>query len=61
LHYKISQALPKEETTAMVMSSAVHTAVLEPSSLLEHYFVAPKCDKRTKESKLGLIRKPRGK
>ena len=61
LHYKKSQALPKEETTAMVMSSAVHTAVLEPSSLLEHYFVAPKCDKRTKESKLGLIRKPRGK
>jgi hypothetical protein len=30
-------------------------------TLLEHYCVAPKCDKRTKESKLGLIRKPRGK
>jgi hypothetical protein len=51
LHYKQSQALPKEETTAMVMSSAVHTAVLEPSTLLEHYCVAPKCDKRTKEGK----------
>ena len=48
LHYKQSQALPKEETTAMVMSSAVHTAVLEPSTLLEHYCVAPK---RTKEGK----------
>ena len=33
------------------MSSAVHTAVLEPSTLLEHYCVAPKCDKRTKEGK----------
>jgi hypothetical protein len=31
LHYKESQALPEEETTAMVMSSAVHTTVLEPS------------------------------
>ena len=51
--------MPKEEPTAMVMSSAVHTTVLEPSTLLEHYCVAPKCDKRTKESKLGLIRKPK--
>ena len=54
LHYKESQALPKEETIAMVMNSAVHTAVLEPSTLLEHYCVAPKCDRRNKESKLGI-------
>lgn len=51
LHYKQSLEQQREETRAMMIGSAVHTAVLEPKTLLERYAVAPKCDKRTKEGK----------
>ena len=51
LHYKQSLEQQREETRAMMMGSAVHTAVLEPTTLLERYGVAPRCDKRTKEGK----------
>lgn len=42
---------PKEQTDAMALGSAVHSAVLEPATFWDKYAVAPKCDKRTKEGK----------
>ncbi|MGB1290509.1 MAG: PD-(D/E)XK nuclease-like domain-containing protein [Pseudoalteromonas sp.] len=39
------------QTPAMVLGSAVHTAILEPESFSSEYVVAPKCDRRTKAGK----------
>jgi exodeoxyribonuclease VIII len=39
-------------TEAMVLGSALHTAVLEPHLFDDEYAVAPHCDRRTKEGKI---------
>ena len=51
LHYQASTEQDREETKAMLIGSAVHTAVLEPSTLLDRYIVAPQADRRTKSGK----------
>lgn len=40
-----------KETVALVIGSAVHCAVLEPSEFGKRYAIAPKVDKRTKDGK----------
>jgi exodeoxyribonuclease VIII len=39
-------------TDAMVLGSALHTAVLEPHLFDDEYAVAPHCDRRTKDGKM---------
>lgn len=43
---------PEAPTEAMVLGSALHTAVLEPHLFDDEYAVAPHCDRRTKEGKM---------
>jgi len=40
-----------EESTAMLLGSAVHTAILEPDLFDKQYIVSPKFDRRTKDGK----------
>lgn len=42
---------PREETPALRLGTAIHTAVLEPLRFAEEYAVAPKVDRRTKDGK----------
>lgn len=42
---------PREETPALRLGTAIHTAVLEPMRFAAEYAVAPKVDRRTKEGK----------
>jgi exodeoxyribonuclease VIII len=42
---------PFEETPAMALGTAVHTAVLEPDELQNRYALAPDVDRRTKAGK----------
>jgi hypothetical protein len=42
---------PPEQTPAMALGSAVHSAVLEPDLFVEQYVGAPICDRRTKVGK----------
>ena len=44
-------AEPQKETPALIIGSAVHCAVLEPSEFGKRYAIAPRFDKRTKEGK----------
>jgi len=46
-HYLAYKAAPHEPTTAMILGSAFHTAVLEPGEFNSRYCVAPKVDRRT--------------
>lgn len=41
----------REETPALILGSAIHTAILEPEKFSSEFSVAPKCDRRTKEGK----------
>lgn len=41
----------KEPTASMVLGSLTHTLFLEPEQYGSEYFVAPDCDRRTKEGK----------
>lgn len=50
-YYKWLQTHEREETPAMKMGSAVHTAVLEEHEFLDRYVMAPECDRRTKAGK----------
>ena len=50
-HYKYFLENPREQTEAMAIGSAVHTAVLEPDLFDKEYVVAPKIDRRTKKGK----------
>lgn len=42
---------PRVPTPAMILGTAIHTAVLEPDSFAATYRVAPAVDKRTKDGK----------
>lgn len=42
---------PREETPAMAIGTAIHSAVLEPDKFDADYLVLPECDRRTKEGK----------
>lgn len=48
LQYKLKE---RKTTPAMVFGSMVHCLILEPDEFNQRYFIAPKCDKRTKEGK----------
>ena len=43
--------VPREETDAMRLGTAIHAAVLEPDVFASGYMPAPKVDRRTKEGK----------
>jgi hypothetical protein len=42
---------PREETPALKLGTAIHTAVLEPLRFADEYVVSPKFDRRTKDGK----------
>lgn len=49
--YLDPQREPQEPTPAMLLGTAIHSAVLEPHSFANDYVVFPKIDRRTKEGK----------
>lgn len=49
-HARVLMTAPPEPTPAMVLGTAVHTAILEPDQF-EKYIVSPRFDKRTKDGK----------
>lgn len=49
--YLDPQREPQEPTPAMLLGTAIHSAVLEPDSFANDYIVFPKIDRRTKEGK----------
>lgn len=52
MHFKANKEKPREETPAMAIGSAVHTATLEPNTFWDRYQVAPEgLDRRTKDGK----------
>lgn len=42
---------PREETPAMALGTAIHSAVLEPEKFAADYLLMPKLDRRTKDGK----------
>ena len=51
-HYLSSLSIKREETAAMAMGTAIHTAVLEPDTFSDRYVIAPEnIDRRTKDGK----------
>lgn len=50
-HYLAAQEEPKEQTDAMLLGSAFHAAILQPSLYKSEYVVMPKIDRRTKAGK----------
>jgi hypothetical protein len=50
--YLNPERVAEPPTDAMVLGSALHTAVLEPHLFDDEYAVAPHCDRRTKEGKM---------
>jgi hypothetical protein len=50
-HAREMMVNPPDQTPAMALGSAVHTAVLEPGLFTDTYAVAPVCDKRTTKGK----------
>lgn len=50
-HYQAARRRQREETPAMAIGTAIHTAVLEPERFDIEYTVAPKVDTRTKVGK----------
>lgn len=50
-HYFASQETPKEQTDAMLLGSAFHAAILQPSLYKSEYVLMPKIDRRTKAGK----------
>lgn len=49
--YQHNRLHPRPQTPAMRMGTLVHTAILEPDSLMSSVMVAPKCDRRTSAGK----------
>ena len=52
MHYKNYVGSKQEETQAMKLGTAIHSAVLTPEHFADNYIAAPICDRRTKEGKL---------
>lgn len=50
-HAQEAMLHPKEQTPALFLGQAIHTAVLEPEKFHEQYVVPPKVDRRTKAGK----------
>jgi exodeoxyribonuclease VIII len=51
-HYKDYLNTPQEETAAMRLGTAIHSAVLTPSDFADAYTYAPEVDRRTREGRL---------
>ena len=54
--YDYNKNNPKPQTLAMAFGSMVHHLILEPESFEQHYFVADKPKKNTKEGKAAYNR-----
>lgn len=52
LHFIRYKLREKVTTPAMLFGSMVHCLVLEPDEFANRYFIAPVCDRRTKQGKL---------
>lgn len=50
-HLKAAETMPREETPAMFLGSAIHTCGLEPEEFAARYAISPKFDRRTKDGK----------
>ena len=50
-HYKWALEHPTEDTPALAFGRACHMALLQPTLFLDHYRLAPNCDRRTKAGK----------
>jgi exodeoxyribonuclease VIII len=50
-HYKIYRNTVQEETAAMRLGTAIHSAVLTPTEFVNDYTYAPEVDRRTREGK----------
>lgn len=50
-HYRASLVLPKRETAALTLGTAIHAAVLEPDSFEQNFVAAPDVDRRTKDGR----------
>lgn len=50
-HYQHWRTSIKEETKALIIGAATHSAVLTPDLFKDAYAMAPECDRRTKEGK----------
>jgi len=50
-HYQHFRTAAKEETKALIIGAATHSAVLTPELFKDAYAMAPECDRRTKEGK----------
>ena len=50
-HYRHWLTAEREQTKAMLIGSATHSAVLTPSAFKDSYAQAPECDRRTKDGK----------
>jgi len=50
-HYFAEIERPRKQTEAMLLGSAFHCSILEPSLFENEYCVIPECDRRTKEGK----------
>ena len=50
-HYQHFRTAQREETKALIIGAATHSAVLTPDLFKDAYAMAPECDRRTKEGK----------
>lgn len=50
-HYQHFRTAVREETKALIIGSATHSAVLTPDLFKDAYAMAPECDRRTSEGK----------
>lgn len=50
-HARSAMVRPRDQTPAMFLGAATHSAILEPELFADEYAVAPVCDKRTKVGK----------
>jgi len=50
-HYQHFRTAASEDTKALIIGAATHSAVLTPDLFKDAYAMAPECDRRTKEGK----------
>ena len=48
MHWQYRKTHPPEQTPALLVGSAVHKMILEPSGFADEFAVAPETDRRTK-------------